>query len=86
MKTTTFLFALLFSAATQALPPEAEAVQKYILENDYPERFKDTTYRTRIEDLLIVDVDGDGAKEVVVSFHPHYRQSPTVVIYRLDEG
>jgi len=86
LKTTTFLLALLFSAAAQALPPEAEAVQKYILEKDYPERFKDTTYRTRIEDLLIVDVDGDGAKEVVVHFHPHYRQSPTVVIYRLSEG
>jgi hypothetical protein len=86
VKATALLLLLLSSAATQALPPEAEAVQKYILEKDYPERFKDTSYRTRIEDLLIVDVNGDGENDVVVHFYPHYRQSPTVVIYRLSNG
>ena len=81
------LYCLLFSAAPiKALPPEAEAVQKYVLEKDYPELFKDKSYRTRIEDLLIVDVDGDGANEVVVHFYPHYRQSPTVVLYRLSKS
>jgi hypothetical protein len=73
------------AAGAQALPPEIEAVRKYILEKDYPEVFKEDRYRTRIENALVVDVDGDGRNEVVVHFHPHYRQSPTIVIYRLSK-
>jgi hypothetical protein len=72
-------------AAAQALPPEIEAVKQYILVKEYPEVFKDEHYRTRIENALTADIDGDGRNEVVVHFHPHYRQSPTIVIYRLSK-
>ncbi len=68
------------------LPPELEAVRKYVLEEEYPELFGDQPYRTKMEDALIVDLDGDGRKEVVALYHPHYRQSPFIVIYLLTKN
>lgn len=83
----TLLASLLVSVEARAgLPPEAEAVKKYLLEKEYPELFSDKSYRTRIEDLLVDDIDGDGVNEVVVLFYPHYRQSPTLVFYRLSKA
>lgn len=73
-------------AANATLPPEAEAVRKYILESDYPEVLQGTHYRTRIENLIIADVDNDGRNDVTVQFLPHYRQSATVVFYRVSES
>lgn len=67
-------------------PPEAEAVRKYILEADYPELFQGAHYRTRIENLIVADVDNDGRDDVTVQFLPHYRQSATVVFYRVSES
>ena len=43
-----------------------EAVQKYILEKDYPELFKDKPYRTRIENVLIADINNDGKNDLVL--------------------
>ena len=60
-----------------------EALKKYLLEKEYPESFGETRYRTRVENILSVDIDNDGNKELVVQFHPHYRQSATVVIYKV---
>ncbi len=65
------------------LPPELEAVKKYILEEEYPEHFGDESYRVKMKDALIIDLDGDGREEVVALFRPHYRQSPFIVIYLL---
>lgn len=59
-----------------------EAFKKYLLEKDYPEVFKEP-YRARIENILEVDVDNDGVKELVVQFHPHFRQSPSIIIYKV---
>lgn len=60
-----------------------EALKKYVLEKDYPEVFGKDHYKTRIEDVLDVDVDNDGSKEFVVLYHPHYRQSAPIVIYKV---
>jgi len=68
------------------LPPELEAVKKYIMEEEYPELFGDQPYRTKMENALIIDLDGDGREEVVALFHPHYRQSPFIVIYLLSKN
>ena len=69
----------------QSLPREVEAVRKYLLEVEYPELFGDEPYRTRIEDALVTDLDGDGSAEVVVLFSPHYRQSAPIVIYHVSQ-
>ncbi len=53
------------------------------MEKEYPEEFGDTTYRTKIENVVVADLDGDGQPEVTVRFIPHYHRSPTVVIYRV---
>jgi len=68
------------------LPKEVEAVQRYILEKDYPELFGDKPYRTKIENAIVADLDDDGRPEVVVHFTPHYRQSAPIVIYRVEKG
>lgn len=73
------------SRGQQDLPPEVEAVREHILKKDYPELFKDQPYRTRIDDVLITDLDLDGQTEVVVQFWPHYRQSPSIIIYRFSK-
>jgi len=70
----------------QDLPPELEAVRKYILEEEYPELFGDQPYRTKLEGAQIVDLDGDGRDEVVALYYPHYRQSPFIVIYLLSKN
>src|ERR1035441_1472612 len=73
------------SAGQGVLPPEAEAARKYILERDYPEVFGGKHYPPRIQNIIVADLANDGHKEVVVHYAPHYRQSATVVIYRVDE-
>jgi hypothetical protein len=64
MRFTLFAFvAVVFvasSAPGQTLPPRITAVQKYILERDYPEVFGDTHYKTKVQNAVIADLDGDG--------------------------
>jgi hypothetical protein len=85
----TFLFlpiSLLFgskSASQVENQPRVEALKKYILEKDYPEAFGDTHYHVRIENILDVDIDNDRKKELVVQYYPHYRQSASVIIYKV---
>jgi hypothetical protein len=71
------------SAFSQESSPRLDAVKKYILEKDYPEVFKGSPYKTRVEGVLDADVDNDGSREVVILFHPHYRQSAPILIYRV---
>ncbi len=71
------------AAAGQEMNPRLDALKKYILEKDYPEVFGDADYKTRIENVLDVDIDNDGSNEFVVLYFPHYRQSPPIVIYKV---
>ena len=78
------LSSLLFGCAFgQQRDPRLEAVQKYVLGKDYPEVFGENRYKTRIENVLDVDVDNDGSREIVVLYYPHYRQSAPIVIYKI---
>lgn len=74
---------LLGCAFGQQSNPRVEAVRKYILEKDYPEVFGTSHYKTRVEGVLDADVDNDGSREVVILFHPHYRQSAPILIYKV---
>ncbi len=73
------------SEKNQALPPGLEAVQKYIMEEDYPELFAGRPYRVRFRDVVIADLDGDKSNEVIALLDPHYRQSPTMIIYQVSK-
>jgi hypothetical protein len=78
-----FCCSLFGCAFAQQDEQRLEAFKKYLLEKDYPEVFGNAHYRTRVEGFLDVDVDNDGLKEFVVLYHPHYRQSPPIVIYKI---
>ena len=69
--------------ATQ--PEEIRKIRDYILNEDYPELFEDKSYRVAVRDMRVIDFGKDGSTEVVVLFKPHYLQSPTIVIYQIDE-
>src|SRR2546427_246981 len=79
------LVAAVVSAQEEQSPRDLAALQKHIVEKDYPELFGSTAYRTKIEKILNVDLDRDGNRELVVLFAPHYRQSAPIVIYRLSK-
>jgi hypothetical protein len=70
-------------AYAQQNNPRLDALQKYVLEKDYPEVFGKDQYKTHIEGVLDVDVDNDGSREIVVLYYPHYRQSAPIVIYKV---
>ncbi len=70
-------------AVAQNNNPRLDALKKYILQQDYPEVFKTDSYKTRIENVIEVDVDNDGGKEFVVLYFPHYRQSAPIIIYKI---
>jgi hypothetical protein len=63
--------------------PRLAALKKYILEKDYPEVFKNSPYKSRIEGFVDADLDNDGSNEIVVLFNPHYRQSAPILIYKV---
>lgn len=66
-------------------PPKIQAVVDYLLNTEYPELFGDRPYHIRPTGYAVGDLDGDGVDEVVMSFYPHYLQSPTVVIFHVDK-
>jgi hypothetical protein len=76
---------LAVAAAAEKLPPKVAAVQKYLLEKDYPEVFGEQHYRIKVEDALVADVDDDGNEEVLLLVKPHYRQSPTIILFKVSK-
>jgi hypothetical protein len=71
-------------AQDQKLPPRFQAVMDYLMNDEYPELFGGEPYVIRPTGFDIGDLDGDGVDEVVVSFYPHYRQSPTIMLFKVD--
>jgi hypothetical protein len=71
-------------AQDQKFPPRFQAVMDYLMNDEYPELFGDEPYVIRPTGFDIGDLDGDGVNEVVVSFYPHYHQSPTIMIFKVD--
>lgn len=70
-------------ASAQSFPPEVEAVRNYLLNSDYPEVFAKNQYRIKVENFIVADLDGDGVPEVIAHMKPHFRQSPTIIIFKV---
>lgn len=72
----------------EELLPKVKAVQQYLLKagNDYPEVFGEDSYRMKINNAIVADVDDDGEEEVVLHVTPHYLQSPTIMIFRVSKN
>jgi hypothetical protein len=81
----TLLGFLAVTVTAAELPPKVAAVQKYLLNEDYPEVFGEQHYRIKVEDALVADVDDDGNEEVILLVKPHYRQSPTIVLFKVSK-
>lgn len=72
-------------SSAQTIPPQVEAVRNYMLTADYPESFSQTRYRVQVKNMIVADLDGDGVPEVIAHMKPHFRQSPTIVIFKVDK-
>ncbi|GAA6134941.1 hypothetical protein NBRC116188_17310 [Oceaniserpentilla sp. 4NH20-0058] len=68
------------------MPEEIQLVQDYILNTEYPEVFNEEKYRISVSNFKIIDLDFDNQNDVVVSYKPHYTQSPTIVLFKIDEN
>lgn len=76
-----------YAFSNDASDPRFKAVQKYLVGGeDYPELFNDKSYRIQVNGIAIGDLDADGEAEVVMMVKPHYRQSPTIIIFRVDSA
>lgn len=82
-----FLILILLTAsfvfAQDNLPGEVGQVIEYIMKNDYPEVYKEKEYRFRLRGYEVIDIDDDGITEIILMTHPHYHQSPSILIYQL---
>lgn len=72
--------------ATEEPSPKLEAVKQYLLKDDYPELFGDNPYRMKVNNAIVADVDDDGEDEVILHVTPHYRQSPTILIFKVSKS
>ncbi|WP_224994304.1 hypothetical protein [Cesiribacter sp. SM1] len=71
--------------STHDLPKEVNLVFEYIINKDYPEVFGGNPYKIRPVNWVITDFDNDGTTEVFLQTFPHFRQSPTIIIYQIDD-
>jgi hypothetical protein len=67
------------------MSPKVEAVKQYLLKEEYSEVFNDTHYRMKVENIIEADLDEDGEAEVIFHVKPHYRQSPTIIIFKVSK-
>jgi len=78
---------LSFSAfAGDSISNDVELVKDYILNSEYLELFDTTHYRIKCENIIVDDIDGDGITEAILHMFPHFRQSPTILIYKINKG
>jgi len=64
--------------------PDTALVREFstLLEAAPIERLENFSGSTRVTDVLLSDLDGDGVPEAVVSVRPALRQTPTLLIFR----
>ena len=67
----------------ESTPTELKAVLNYAVDGNSPEVVNGVAYPMRVRGSVGLDIDSDGAKMVFVWTEPHFRQSPTITIYRV---
>lgn len=73
-----------FPQGQSVAPPVVEQVLEYV-ETERPlEVFLDTVYPTQVRDFALLDIGQDDVPEVVLWVRPHFRQTPTIVLYTVD--
>jgi len=85
----TSLFLICFlpaDAQNPQFPKEINLVFDYLIKKDYPEVFNKKSYQFRPVNWQIVDIDNDGTIEVFLQTFPHYTQSPTITIFKIDKN
>ena len=78
---TLFLHTQAWAGKSTVYPPELKAVLNYFLRTEYPEVINGKRYKIKARTVEVVDIDGNGNKEIFLVIVPHYRQSPTVLIF-----
>ncbi len=80
------LLAIQTPSFSNSTNPRFKAVQDYLLNGeDYLELFKDEPYRIQVNGVAIGDLNSDAEDEVVLMIKPHYLQSPTIIIFQVDD-
>lgn len=88
-KLLTLIFSLLSltsNGQTQEFPREINLVFDYLLKKDFPEVFNDKSYKFRPISWQIVDIDNDGNVEVFLQTFPHYSQTPSITIFKINKS
>jgi len=63
-------------------PPIMSEIMEYFTKGkDYPEVINGKPYRIKAKGVVMADMDGDGREEVFLAVKPHYRQSPSIIIF-----
>jgi len=69
--------------ANQEKDLQIDAVNKY-LQNNNLEQFKNIKYQIKVIDVAVGDLNNDGNKEVIIAIKPHYLQSPSIIIFQVN--
>lgn len=72
-------------ADTPSQVSEVALVKDYMLKTDYPEKFSNHVYHVKILDAIVAPVLNDGSDDVVILVAPNYRQSATILFYKISE-
>lgn len=80
--------ALMMNSVLASEQPHADVIASFtnhLMTADYPELFGEKPYRTRVQNIVVADVDNDGADDLIVHYQPHFRQSATIQFYLVDK-
>lgn len=80
------LLAFNSNGQNQEFPREINLVFDYLLNVDFPEIFNNKSYQFRPVNWQIIDIDNDGNVEVFLQTYPHYTQSPTITIFKINKN
>jgi hypothetical protein len=74
------------TGTAQEVDPDLPKVTDYLMKEEYPEVFAGKKYRVRIQDTACLKGFWDKANLFVVAVDPHFRQSPTLVLFKVEQG